>query len=83
MVWRRPGILVLSDRRQGTMNAAEQIIKGNGCVVQMSLNYERQESFVLRKGRTEVSPSFRTLTQLCEWVVKNHDELFRRVEQCQ
>ena len=75
MAWRKPGILVLSNQR--IMGMAEMIIKANSCVVQMGLNeykvvgQPRGEYFVLRKGKTEISPRFNDLHKLCVWVVNN------------
>jgi hypothetical protein len=64
------------------MMAAERIIKGNGCVVHMFLNAGKYESFTLRKGNNVISPQFRSLYDLCCWIVIHHEDVFRSVELC-
>lgn len=76
----KPSFVISGDRKHSEMTEAGNILKSSGCVIQLSLDEYRQDRFVVRRGSTVLSPAFFSLYNLCLWVVKNSEELSRRIE---
>ena len=73
-MWRRPGLLVLTDRNNQQFAAAERKLKSNSCVIRMFLTAERKEAFLVSQKGKAISPNFHSLSELCGWVIINIED---------
>lgn len=56
------------------IDLAETILRQNGCRIQSFLA-SGETQYVVKKGKMSISPSFLSIRDVCEWVVKNMNNI--------
>jgi hypothetical protein len=69
-----------TNNQRDVIDTAEQMMRAHNCRITSFLS-GGQTQLVVKKGRMSISPSFLSIRSLCEWVVKNKQELEKTPEE--